>query len=148
MSRFVTDQDTQAARSRPGTAPGKHSSRVLARRLATGFALVSLISVIMCLILESQLGSVTNSVAQMQAGEVSIREGLALATAVREQYIHQAHMLVESSHDHMDHYPDWVDRVRAGARKLRDRVPASEHWRLNSIVADSAQLDEASSAAI
>ena len=99
---------------------------VLSRRLATGFAAVSFVALAMCVVLEALLGTVENSVAEMQSGEATIREGLSLATAVREQYIHQAHMLIEQSEGHMDHYPEWVERVRS-AWRLR-----SGHWSLAS----------------
>lgn len=116
-------------------------SRVLARRLAAGFAAVSLVALAMCVVLEALLGTVENSVGEMQYGEATIREGLALATAVREQYIHQAHMLIEQSDGHWDHYPQWVDRVQSGAQALRGRLPASEHWRIDAVIKDSLALD-------
>ncbi len=115
---------------------------MLSRRLAAGFAAVSVVSLVMCIVLEVLLGTVEESVAEMQRGEVAIRDGLALATAVREQYIHQAHVLVERSDAHMDHYPHWVERVRTGANALRSRLPASEHWRIDAVISDSNRLDE------
>jgi hypothetical protein len=56
----------------------------------------------MCIIGEVLLGTVESSVAEMQADEAAIRNGLDLAGAVREQYIHQAQVLVERSEHHMD----------------------------------------------
>jgi two-component system, NtrC family, sensor kinase len=124
------------------TSPRVAGSRVLARRLAAGFAAVSLVALTMCVVLEMLLGTVETSVGEMQRGEVAIRDGLAVATAVREQYIHQAHMLVERNDGHMDHYPQWVERVRNGATALRAQLPAREHWRIDSVLHDSLALDE------
>ena len=82
-----------------------------------------MVALAMCIILEALLGTVETSVAEMQAGEAAIRNGLDLAAAVREQYIHQAHVLVERSEHHMDHYPHWVEKVRTEATALRARLP-------------------------
>jgi len=96
----------------------------------------------MCIILEALLGTVETSVAKMQADEMAIRDGLGLAAAVREQYIHQAHVLVERSEHHMDHYPQWVEKVRTEATALRARLPVSEHRRIDAVLADSTKLDQ------
>ncbi len=140
MSPAVTEADTteQGAlrAARPSVRP------VLSRRLATGFAAVSLVALTMCLVLEALLGTVEASVGEMQTGERAIRDGLALANAVREQYIHQAHMLVERSDAHMDHYPRWVESVQSGADALRRQLPRSEHWHIDAVIHDSKALDE------
>src|SRR5215207_7175614 len=114
MLPAVTESDTNA-----GPSPARARPGVLSRRLAAGFAAVSFVALAMCLVLEALLGTVERSVGEMQSGEATIREGLALATAVREQYIHQAHMLIEQSEGHMDHYPEWAERVQSGAQALR-----------------------------
>jgi two-component system, NtrC family, sensor kinase len=139
MSPNVTEPDTRPARVTPRAE--RPRSAVLSRRLAAGFAAVSFVALAMCLVLEALLGTVERSVGEMQSGEATIREGLALATAVREQYIHQAHMLIEQSEGHMDHYPEWVERVQSGAQALRGRLPASEHWRIDAVIKDSSALD-------
>src|SRR5687768_7481026 len=135
----VTESDTSAALATPKATTAR--SGVLSRRLATGFAAVSFVALAMCVVLEALLGTVEESVGEMQSGEATIREGLAPATAVREQYIHQAHVLIEQSEEHMDHYPQWVDRVQAGTHALRARLPASEHWRIDAVIKDSTALD-------
>ena len=137
MLPAVTESDTSRGAPHPkGARPG-----VLSRRLAGGFAAVSFVALAMCLVLEALLGTVESSVGEMQSGEATIREGLALATAAREQYIHQAHILIEQSDGHMDHYPEWVERVQSGAQALRARLPASEHWRIDAVIKDSIALD-------
>jgi two-component system, NtrC family, sensor kinase len=139
MLPTVTESDTGPAVT-PLRAPDPRSG-VLSRRLAAGFAAVSFVALAMCVVLEALLGTVEGSVGEMQSGEATIREGLALATAVREQYIHQAHILIEQSEGHMDHYPEWVERVQSGAQALRARLPASEHWRIDAVIKDSTALD-------
>ena len=94
MSPTVTESDTR---------PTKPRSGVLSRRLATGFAAISVVALAMCVVLEALLGTVEGSVEEMQSGEATVREGLALATAVREQYNHQARMLIEQSEKHVAH---------------------------------------------
>ena len=139
----VTHSDTKGP---PPSADSKHSavagSDVLSRRLAAGFAWVSLIALAMCIVLDVLLGAVETSVQTMQSEEAAIRNGLALATAVREQYIHQAHVLIERSAGHMDHYPQAFEAVQSRARSLRARLPTSEHARIDQVLEDSRRLDE------
>lgn len=138
----VTQSDTKSsASSRDLTSPARPGSNVLSRRLAAGFALVSLVALAMCVVLDVLLGAVETSVVTMQAEEQSIRDGLSLAAAVREQYIHQAHVLIERSDAHMAHYPRAVEAVQSKARSLRSRLPESEHWRIDEVVEDSRRLD-------
>ncbi|TFH31669.1 MAG: HAMP domain-containing protein, partial [Myxococcales bacterium] len=122
------------ARSRP--------KRVIARRLAVSFALVSAVTVAMCGMLIATIGEVAGLVANMQVQEAAIRESLVLATAVREQYIHQAHWIIEQDADHLEHYGGWVERVRDGAETLTPLVPDAERWRVAQVLSDSKALDE------
>lgn len=123
----------------PGSSGPK---RVIARRLAISFALVSVVAVAMCGMLIATIVEVAGLVANMQTQEAAIRESLVLATAVREQYIHQAHWIIEQDPDHLDHYSDWVERVRDGAETLAPLVPEPERWRVAQVLSDSDALDE------
>jgi len=139
----VTHSDTKRLPpSADSTRPRVAGSNVLSRRLAAGFAWVSLIALAMCIALDVLLGAVEVSVQTMQSEEEAIRDGLALATAVREQYIHQAHVLIERSVRHMDHYPQAFEAVQSRARSLRARLPSSEHARIDQVLEDSRRLDE------
>jgi signal transduction histidine kinase len=122
------------------TPPGP--KRVIARRLALSFALVSIVSVVMCGMLIAIIGEVAGLVANMQTQEAAIRESLVLATAVREQYIHQAHWIIEHDRDHLEHYEEWVERVRQGAGTLKPLLPEAERWRVEQLLNDSNALDE------
>ncbi len=120
--------------------------RVIARRLAVSFALVSVVAVAMCGMLMATIGEVAGLVANMQTQEAAIRESLVLATAVREQYIHQAHWIIEQDAEHLEHYDEWVERVRDGAETLAPLVPDRERWRVAQVLSDSDALDEIFSA--
>ena len=113
----------------------------LAKRLRSSFARVVLVATLCCALLLLLLTKVATSVRQMQHHENAIRGGLALAVAIREQYIHAAHTIVVGDHSHVDHYTDWVRDVSAGANALRPQVPVSEHWRLERLAATSRDMD-------
>ena len=134
QSDNTPDVDAPRAQSRP--------ERVIARRLAVSFALVSIVAVAMCGMLIATIGEVAGLVANMQTQEAAIRESLVLATAVREQYIHQAHWIIEQDSDHLEHYGEWVERVREGAETLAPLVPKTERWRVAQVRSDSDALDE------
>lgn len=129
---------------RTGFEPSAHAKpkRVIARRFATGFALVSVVAVAMCGMLIALIGQVAGLVANMQTREAAIRESLVLATAVREQYIHQAHWIIEQDPDHLEHYQEWVEKVQRGAETLQPLVPEEERWRVAKVLEESRALDD------
>ncbi len=134
-------QAIDTSRSNDDQAPPE-PKRVIARRLALSFASVSIVSVAMCGMLIAIIGQVAGLVANMQTQETAIRESLVLATAVREQYIHQAHWIIEHDRDHLEHYEEWVERVRRGAGTLKPLLPEGERWRVEQLLDDSNALDD------
>ena len=116
--------------------------RAIGRRLALSFGLVSVVAVAMYALLLSLIGEVSGLVREMHGDEAAIRESFNLATAVREQYMHQAHWLIEREEEHLDHYARWFESVEHGIRILRPLVPEAERHRLDQIAADSRALDE------
>jgi two-component system NtrC family sensor kinase len=116
--------------------------RVLARQLAIGFGLVSIVAVVMCGALLLQLIRVGDLVERMRHGEDPIRRGGQLVTAVREQYIHFAHTLIQGDDSHVEHYQEWAAKVLADLAALEAYVPAPEHWRVDEIRRSSTQLDQ------
>ncbi len=116
--------------------------RVIARRLAVSFALVSIVAVAMCGMLIALIGEVAGLVAHMQTGETAIRESLVFATSVREQYIHQAHWIIEQDPHHLEHYEEWLEQVQRGGEALQPLVPESERWRVAQVLEESRALDE------
>jgi two-component system NtrC family sensor kinase len=121
--------------------PTNPNARVLARRLGRSFAGVALVAAAACGLLLFFLIQVANSVHQMQRDESAIRTGLGLATAVREQYIHAAHTIIIGDRSHLDHYAEWVEKVRAGTGALRSAVPEEERWRIDRIETISREMD-------
>ncbi|MBW2274305.1 MAG: HAMP domain-containing protein [Deltaproteobacteria bacterium] len=132
----------QSSTSHERAEPAPRTRRVIARRLAVGFGLVSVVSVTMCALLLSLIGEVSGLVHSMRDDEAAIQESLALATAVREQYIHQAHWLIGGEPEHLDHQQDWYARVEAGVATLRPLIPESEQHRLDQLRADSRELHD------
>jgi two-component system NtrC family sensor kinase len=124
----------------PAALPGP--PRAIRRRLALSFGLVSIVAVAMYAMLLSLIGEVSGLVREMRRNETAIKESFNLATAVREQYMHQAHWLIERDEEHLDHYTRWLERVQRGIQTLRPLVPEAERHRLDEIAADSRALDE------
>lgn len=127
-----------AARDLSGTGA---SSGAFSRRLGRSFARVVIVATLACSLLLLFLLRVANSVHQMQRDEVAIRTALGVATAVREQYIHAAHTFIIGDTSHLEHYAEWVSKVRDGARGLRSRIPDHEQWRLDRIEQISRDMD-------
>lgn len=122
-------------------APAHSVDHVIGRCIAIGFGLVAAVAVIMCSMLLSTILSAARVVSEMRSDEHAIDQSHMLSTAVREQYAHQAHTIIESTHSHLDHYREWVDRVQEIVSALRPTVPASERSRLDAVLADSRELD-------
>jgi signal transduction histidine kinase len=137
--RYMQSKDIPTQRETNPPVPPK---RVIARRLAVSFGLVSIVAVAMFGMLIAIIGDVAGHVANMQTNEAAIRESLVLATAVREQYIHQAHWIIEQDARHLEHYEESVKRVRRGAETLKPLVPDGEQWRVAQVLNDSDALDE------
>ena len=114
---------------------------VIGRQLVTGFALVSLAALAMCGVLSVLLSDVARAAQSMRDGEKSVRESLALAMAVREQYIHQAHTIIEGDHSHLKHYKMWVDRVNNHAAALQHALPAEDCALVVRVLDESRELD-------
>lgn len=114
---------------------------IIARRLAIGFGLVAAIAVIMCAMLFGVIGDISDLVTAMRADECAIAQSHALSTAVREQYAHQAHTIIEADRSHLQNYQHWVEGVALNVRALRPIVPESERERLELVLSNSVQLD-------
>ena len=122
-------------------SPSNLRSGVLARRVGVSFAQVTIVGTVVCGLLLFFLLRVANSVHEMQSDEAAIRTGLGLAAAIREQYIHIAHTVIAADSSHVEHYHDWVQRVREGTRALRSKVADAERWRLDRIEQTSGEID-------
>ena len=114
----------------------------IGRKLALAFGAVSILAALECVIHVVLIGRVANEVVQMQHDEHSIRESLELAQAVREQYIHAAHTMVTGDRSHLEHYVEWVEKVRVGAARLRQLAPPPVAERLERVIRTSRALDQ------
>lgn len=83
---------------------------------------------------------VRDAVDDVRHDEQASHDAMMLGVAVREQYMHEAHTLIESTRDHLPHHHTWVEQVSSGARDLGSRVPAPERWRLRRIPETSAEI--------
>jgi two-component system NtrC family sensor kinase len=124
-----------------GRSPSAPPPNLIGRRIAAGFGLVATVAAIMCAMLFSVIDRVSDLVMEMRGAERAIDDSHALATAVREQYMHQAHTIIEANQAHLGHYQQWVDKVVATAQALRPIVRAPERARLDGVVAKSRALD-------
>lgn len=113
----------------------------ISRKLALAFGAVAVLAAGTCVFHMLLIGRVANSVAQMQHDEHSIRQGLELARAVREQYIHVAHTIIAGDRSHLKHYAEWVERVQHGAVHLKRVATPEVLQRLERVHAGSEALD-------
>jgi len=107
--------------------------RFIARQLALGFGAVSIVAVAMCMILLGIIGDVGDLVSGMRHGEQSIRQGLELATAVREQSVHIAHSLIDADDSRLERYAQSRQHTRTRIQHLAAVVPVAERWRLKAL---------------
>lgn len=126
----------------PTSSDDRRPPRRIAWEMAAGFGVVSLVAVAMSAILLLLLQQVSGLVTGMREQEGAIREGLELATAVREQYIHVAHTLIEGDRSHLEPYACWQENVRAGIERLAPHVPPEERWRIDVLRKKTEELSE------
>lgn len=126
----------------PTSLESLRPTALLGRRIAIGYALVASVAVIMCGMLFGVVRQVSGIVAQMRSEERAISQSHLLATAVREQYMHQAHTIIEQDASHIGHYEEWVARVASAVQELGPLTTGSSgQARLESVKARSQQLD-------
>jgi signal transduction histidine kinase len=100
--------------------------RTTARRIVVAFAAVlGLFAVALAVMLVSltRIGSAESEVARLDHAKHAGHRAAALA---REQYIHQAHTLLEWNESHMGHYREVAEEARAATRELRHMVEGAE----------------------
>lgn len=114
---------------------------VIARQLAVGFGLVSAVAVIMCGMLLWKIAEVSDFVRDMRQAERGIRDSSRLSSAIREQYIHLAHSVLEPEVDHLGHYEEWRQRVLEAVERLSPNARDANRERLRRIKEASAAMD-------
>lgn len=115
------------------TTTGERSPRWIGRQMAVGFGAVSVVALAMCGMLLSIIYDVSGLIASMRHEETSIRQGLDLATSVRELSNRIAHALIDNDEVHVGRYTDSRERVRVQIQQLSSHVPESEHVRLQAL---------------
>ncbi len=116
--------------------------RLIARQLAVGFGAVGAVSAVMCVLLVAIIYSVSGHVAQMRDDETSIRQGLELATAVRELSLRAGQAVMVPQPDSLDRYQKRRDQVRSQIQKLAPRIPESQQWRLPALGQQTQKLHD------
>jgi signal transduction histidine kinase len=113
-----------------------------ARRLALAFAaLVALFAVATAIALLG-FAQVNRGLAQTRARVDSMRLALDLASAVRDQYAHQAHTIIIGNDSHLGFYAEAKTRVLTLIKDLRQRAerPDERAW-VDDIEVGAAELD-------
>ncbi|MFL5264402.1 MAG: ATP-binding protein [Anaeromyxobacteraceae bacterium] len=113
-----------------------------ARKLLLGFgALVLIVAAASSLVLAG-VGRVHGAIERMKDEEEGVRVALELASAVRDQYAHQAHTIIIANQSHLGFYTSAERHVLDLTRALRARARGAEEsaW-MDDIEAASAELD-------
>jgi two-component system NtrC family sensor kinase len=113
-----------------------------ARRLTLGLGALALVVGVASWVALAGLHSTHLAVEQMKEDEEGMRLALELASAVRDQYAHQAHTIILGNESHMGHYEEARDRVRDLTRDLRAHYRGKEdlQW-IDEIEKASTSLD-------
>ncbi len=127
----------------PDSLPWPSRAASVGRRVTVAMGSIAVVAIALSVALLALLSVVAGLVGDMRRDELAMHEGLMLGIAVREQYMHEAHTLIERTDSHLAHHHSWVDEVRRSAELLEDRVPANERWRVDRIADASATIDEA-----
>ncbi len=142
MTTMEEQEDETTDREGRPAGGRSRGDRVLGRRLAVGFGLVSLVATSMYLVLLILVAQVSGEIRDMRSRESAIRESLTLATAVREQYMHIAHWILERNGAHLGHEEDWGRTVRKGVEALRPLLSGKEAAPLDTILENSRKMSE------
>src|SRR5512136_2266246 len=84
-----------------------------ARRLFLSFAALVSIFAISSFVALGHLGEIHEGLVEMKDQEQGVRLTLELASAVRDQYAHQAHTIILGNDSHLKFYDDAERRVTA-----------------------------------
>jgi signal transduction histidine kinase len=113
-----------------------------ARRLALAFAALVTLFVAATVIALLGFSQVNRGLARTRARVDSMRLALDLASAVRDQYAHQAHTIIIGNESHLGFYAEAKARVLTLTKDLRQRAerPDERAW-VDDIEAGAAELD-------
>jgi len=113
-----------------------------ARRLLLGFGAMVAIFGLASWVALAGLQRTQDAVARMKAAEEDVRVALQLASAVRDQYAHQAHTIIIGDESHLGFYSDAQRRVLELTRQLRQSSSSPEALAsVDAIEGASGELD-------
>ena len=93
-----------------------------ARRLFVAFAALVSIFAASSYAALAHLREIRAGLRQMKESEAGVRIALELASAVRDQYAHQAHTIILGNDSHLRFYAEASNRVRALTAEVRART--------------------------
>lgn len=132
-SKPAAETAGSAAEAGAQPAPPEPPPRLIGRQLSAAFLILWVIAAGLSLAHLALLHRISDDLSQMRSHEMASRDSLGLAAAIREQYIHVAHSVVNGNLHHQPLYDQWSERARSSADMLLDAVPASERARVESI---------------
>ena len=89
-------------------------------RLAVNFAAILAVFALALVVVLHSLSQMAKADREVVALDAAKHEGHGVAALVREQYIHQAHTIIEGNRSHLDHY----EEIAAATRDASDRLAA------------------------
>jgi signal transduction histidine kinase len=117
-------------------SPPRRPRRTTARRIVLAFAailgLFGLALVVMLIAL-ARIGAADQEVARLDHAKHAGHNAAALA---REQYMHQAHTLLEWNHSHLGHYGEVAARAKQATEHLRELADTDDSRRQADQIAD------------
>ncbi len=114
-----------------------------ARKLLLGFGSLVLICATASYLTLAGLNRIHASIEGMKSEEEGVRLALELASAVRDQYAHQAHTIIIGDESHLGFYGQAQKQVHALTQELRKQAQDAEDMALvEQIDAASANLDD------
>ncbi len=112
------------------------------RRLALGFGALVLLIAATCAVALAGSARIHDGLAETKRREEGVRLSLELASAVRDQYAHQAHTIIIGDASHLGFYEESRETVARLTRALRQAAEDPEELALvGSIEEESARLD-------
>jgi two-component system, NtrC family, sensor kinase len=123
-----------------GAGPGAWSG--VTRRLLLGFGALVVTFAVASYLVIAGLGRIQGAMARIEKEEAGVRLALELASAVRDQYAHQAHTIIIGNESHLAFYGEAERHVLELTRDLRARVHGEEQRAaVKDIERASAELD-------
>src|SRR5688572_30396540 len=100
----------------------KTRSRTTVRRIVTAFSAVLALFAIALFVMLVSLGRIAGAESEVAHLDHAKHAGHQAAALAREQYIHQAHTLLEWNDSHLDHYDDVAIEARQATDLLERMV--------------------------